>query len=77
MPAHGDASDKAAEAHDPGGVALLPEPFEVDAEAVARAAKAARDVLAKLSASRTRRPIRAESAPAAPLDPLPVVPKAG
>lgn len=76
MPA-GDLGDKPAESHDPGGVALLPEPFEVDAEAVARAARAARDVLAKLSVSRTRRPIRGESAPAAPLGPLPVVPKTG
>jgi hypothetical protein len=76
MPAHGDASDKAAESQDPGGVALLPEPFEVNAEAVACAARAARDVLATLSVSRRRRPARAVSPPAALLDLLPVVPKA-
>lgn len=76
MPA-GDLGDKPAGLHDSGSVALLPEPFEVNAEAVARAAKAARDALLKLSASRTRRPIRGEAAPAAPLDPHPVVPKAG
>ena len=77
MPAHRDASDKAADSPDAGSVALLPEPFEVNAEAVSRAARAARDALLKLSASRTRRPIRSESPPAAPLDPRPAVPKAG
>lgn len=73
----GDLGDKPAETNDSGSVALLPEPFEVNAEAVSRAAKAARDALLKLSASRPRRSARAEAPPAPPLEPLPVVPKAG
>lgn len=48
-----------------GSVALLPEPFEVDREAVSRAAKAARDALVQMSARRLRRPPRPAPAPAA------------
>lgn len=73
----GDSRDKPADPHDSGSVALLPEPFEVNAEAVARAAKAARDALLRLSASRPRRSLRPEAPPAAPPGPLPVVPKTG
>lgn len=60
-----------------GSVALLPEPFTIDEEAVSLAAKAARDALLRLSAARTRRPVRREPATAAaPVPPLPVLPKA-
>lgn len=59
-----------------GSVALLPEPFSIDEEAVSLAAKAARDALLRLSAARTRRPVRREVAPAAaPVEP-PALPKA-
>lgn len=60
-----------------GSVALLPEPFAIDEEAVSLAAKAARDALMRLSVARPRRPLaRHEPREPAPEGPLPVHPKA-
>jgi len=47
-----------------GSVALLPEPFEVNERAVSLAAKAARDVLQRMSTGGLRRARREASAPA-------------
>ncbi len=61
-----------------GSVALLPEPFTIDEEAVSLAARAARDALMRLNTGRARRPLRREqpSSPSAPVEPLPALPKA-
>lgn len=60
-----------------GSVALLPEPFSIDEEAVSLAARAARDALLRLSAGRDRRPLRREPTPTqAQVEPLPALPKA-
>ena len=59
-----------------GSVALLPEPFTIDEEAVSLAARAARDALLRMSAARSRRPVRREAAaPAAAQVEPPVLPK--
>lgn len=74
MPATKDPSEPpgAATSTSAGSVALLPEPFEVNEKAVSLAAKAARDVLARMSVGGARRPTRRET-PAASPAPLPAV----
>lgn len=67
---HGESEPSA------GAVALMPEPFEVNAEAVSLAAKAARDALLRMSAARLRRPLRRDAPAVHAAEPLPPSTKA-
>lgn len=71
-----ERDDHGASEPNDGAVALMPEPFEVNAEAVSLAARAARDALQRMSAARLRRPLRREAPPAHAPEPLPSPTKA-